>query len=297
MWQRRGSAFFERATPRQRLFSLFLLAYGVSECEKDGGKNATSCGSAILHVYSARALPLCPAKPSSASRSRERMASTKTTTSAEEELDRRRAEEYQMQLFGLHSRTVFALIKQKINENVETRCKKIYSSIEKKYKPDAKGTETLKNNIRHLRRAYQRNMQPHLTAIESVVNKFISVPNNVLLEEDKGQAKQYTDDEFQNLERRLENLQQQAQRVTVFNAALKEELENTENIKESEEAARTLCKIIDKGLSAKKLSSKTTRAIEHRKGLFESLDSLKPQTDKDIYNPRLKESDCDQIIL
>ncbi|XP_011494116.1 PREDICTED: protein MIS12 homolog [Ceratosolen solmsi marchali] len=213
------------------------------------------------------------------------------------ELSRRCDEEYQMQLFGMHSRTVSVAINQKIKENVDTRCEKIHASIEKKYNPDVKGKEILNNNIKQLRKTYLQNMQPHLITIQNIVDKFICVPNNVLLEEDKCQAVQYNDEEFHNLERKLEDLQNEAKRVTIFNAALKEELEVIEQIKDSEDLAKELCCIVDKSLSTKKLSNKTLRAIEKYKGLKESIDSLKQQIDKDNFNPRLNDNELEDIII
>ncbi|XP_014217099.1 protein MIS12 homolog [Copidosoma floridanum] len=214
-----------------------------------------------------------------------------------DELARRRAEEYEMQLFGLHSRTVFAAIHQKILENVDTRCHKMWESIEKKYNPEAKQKELLKNNIKQLRKTYRHNMKPHFKTIENTVRKFICVPDNVLLEEDKCQATQYSNEEIQKLEKKLEHLQQEAKRVTTFHAALKEEVATVERIRESEKLAIKLCNITDKGLSAKKLKSKNVKAIEKITSLTESLNSLQPQTQKEIYNPRLNETDLEQVFL
>ena len=86
--------------------------------------------------------------------------------------------------------------------------------------------------------------------------------------------------------------------VTIFNTALKAELEEAENIKESEALAKRLCSITEKGLQAKKIDNKTLRAMERCKGLTESIDSLSPQTSKDIYNNvKMDESDLEQIFI
>jgi hypothetical protein len=85
--------------------------------------------------------------------------------------------------------------------------------------------------------------------------------------------------------------------VTIFNAALKEECEVTKQIKESEDLAKELCSIINQGLCAKKLSNKTLRAIEKCNGLKESINSLKQQTDKDNFNPRLNDCELEDVIL
>ncbi|XP_058788732.1 uncharacterized protein LOC131662806 [Phymastichus coffea] len=216
---------------------------------------------------------------------------------SEKELEKRRAEEYEMQLFGLHSRTVFAAIEQKINQNIDLRCKQMFISIDKKYNPDVLAKENLRKNIKLLRKTYRENTKPHLKTIEKIVNKFICIPSNVLLDEDKLQATQYTDEEFYMLDVRLKNLQQYAKRVTVFNTALKQEYEITDKIRESEELAKKLCEITDKALLAKKINNKSLRAIEKCKGLQESLDSIKPQVKRDIYNPRINERDLEQIII
>ena len=50
-------------------------------------------------------------------------------------------------------------------------------------------------------------------SLQSVVEKYIAIPNNVLLDEDKCQAVQYTDEEFKELNNRLEDLQMRLKRV------------------------------------------------------------------------------------
>lgn len=47
------------------------------------------------------------------------------------------------------------------------------------------------------------------------MNNYIAVPYNVLLEEDRCQRTQYSDVEFENLKRRLDDLQQRAKRVCI----------------------------------------------------------------------------------
>jgi len=47
------------------------------------------------------------------------------------------------------------------------------------------------------------------------VNKFITVPNNVLADEDKLQRVQYTEAEFVNVRKKLEEFQQRAKRVCI----------------------------------------------------------------------------------
>lgn len=42
----------------------------------------------------------------------------------------------------------------------------MYDSFEQKYKPDEKGTVTLKKCIKDLRKKYHENMQPHLEALQ-----------------------------------------------------------------------------------------------------------------------------------
>ena len=83
--------------------------------------------------------------------------------------------------------------------------------------------------------------------------------------------------------------------MTIFNAVLKEELSTIEKLKESEDLANSLFKIIDQSLSTKKLSNKTVRVIEKNKALVESLDSFKPKTQKEVYNPLINEDELKEL--
>lgn len=49
--------------------------------------------------------------------------------------------------------------------------------------------------------------------LQNIVEKYIAVPDNVLLEEDKCQAVQYTDEEFKELNNKLESLQNRMKKV------------------------------------------------------------------------------------
>ncbi|KAJ8678629.1 hypothetical protein QAD02_014416 [Eretmocerus hayati] len=214
-----------------------------------------------------------------------------------DELKKRRQEEYQMQLFGLHSRTVLAYFDQKVLENVDFQCKQMYESMIKKYNPDAEGTDKLKKEITKLRKAYRRNMQPHMLVVKKNVEKFINVPKNVLLEEDKCQAKQFSDEEFTKLDKMLQSLQQRAKRVSVLNAAMKEELDTIEKLEPPRELAKKLCSIVDKGLMAQNFNNRTLQAVKECKELVSSLDSLDPQLQKERFNPKLDENDLNQILI
>ncbi|KAL7300588.1 protein MIS12 homolog [Trichogramma pretiosum] len=210
-----------------------------------------------------------------------------------DELEQRRAEEYQMQLFGLHSRTAVAAINQKIKDALDTRCRNLCKSISKKYSLDDVGQEKLQKSINDLRKTYSRNMQPNLKYMEKLIHQFLSIPDNVLLDEDKCQEVQYTDEQYRNLEKELEELQEKAKRVTIFNAALKEESEIAENLGESQEKATKLINIVNKALRAKKVDNKTKHTIESCKRLIDSLDEHKKPALKEIYNPNVDESDLD----
>ncbi|EFN68851.1 hypothetical protein EAG_07917 [Camponotus floridanus] len=137
---------------------------------------------------------------------------------------KRKREEYEMQLFNFHSRAVYATLKSIVTENIQSKSKKLCKALEdnKSY------SGNLKMNEAQLIKAYYTASLSHLKDIKNIVNKFITVPNNVLADEDKLQRVQYTEAEFVNMRKKLEEFQQRAKRATVLNAALKEELQMTE---------------------------------------------------------------------
>lgn len=55
-----------------------------------------------------------------------------------------------------------------------------------------------------------------IRSAQDIVNKFIIVPNHVLADEDKLQRTQYTNVEFVDIRKKLEELQQRAKRVCII---------------------------------------------------------------------------------
>ncbi|XP_033222445.1 protein MIS12 homolog [Belonocnema kinseyi] len=215
-------------------------------------------------------------------------------------LRKRKREEYEMQLFGFHSRTVYATLKDVVESKIKSRCRNLYEALEKKYQPDEEGKATLKANIKELRKAYIQGAQPYLKNIEKIVEKYIAVPDNVLLEEDKCQAVQYTDEEFKELNDKLESLQNRMKRAQMLNAVLNQELEATKEIDEFEESLEKVFEVIEKGLNFPEPDTEVLQVVETYKNLCNVLEIMTSKTEKQTYNPnlgdiKLKELDFDNL--
>ena len=193
-------------------------------------------------------------------------------------------EEYEMQLFNFHSRAVYATIKNIISESIHCTIQKLCDTIGKTYKLNSENAEVLKENRNMLEKAYYKEAVPHLKTIENIVNNYIAVPSNVLLEEDRCQRTQYSEVEFENLKRRLEDLQQRAKRATILNAALKEELQILDELPVSEESVNEMYNIIEKGLKCPDINDKMCRLVEDYKQFSTSMFGAVPITEKSKYN-------------
>lgn len=90
--------------------------------------------------------------------------------------------------------------------------------------------------------------------------------------------------------------------ATIFQAELEEECETLDSLQKQIELATQLCDLVEKGLDdknmkSKKISNKSQQAIEKYKSLTETLDCIKPETLKDIYNPKLDTADIEPVFL
>ena len=193
-------------------------------------------------------------------------------------------EEYEMQLFNFHSRAVYATIKNIISESIHCTIQKLCDTIGKTYKVNSENAEVLKENRNMLEKAFYKEAVPHLKTIENIVNNYIAVPSNVLLEEDRCQRTQYSDVEFENLKRRLEDLQQRAKRATILNAALKEELQILDKLPVSEESVNEMYNIVEKGLKCPDINDKMCRLVEDYKQFSTSMFGAAPITEKLKYS-------------
>ncbi|CAL1685671.1 unnamed protein product [Lasius platythorax] len=176
---------------------------------------------------------------------------------------KRKREEYEMQLFGFHSRAVYATLKSIVMESIQSKSKKLCQTL-KNHKPYSENLDTLKMNEEQLVKAYYVASLPHLRNMKDVVNKFITVPNNVLADEDKLQRIQYTKVEFVNMSKKLEEFQQRAKRATVLNAALKEELQLTEQYLIHADNNDRLTQIIENGVAEIKMAHPNVRNKIHQ---------------------------------
>ncbi|KAL6439134.1 hypothetical protein ACFW04_003828 [Cataglyphis niger] len=208
--------------------------------------------------------------------------------SAVSESRKRKREEYEMQLFGFHSRAVYATFKSIVMKNIQSKSRRLCEALEN-HKSYSKNLATLKVNEEQLIKAYCAASSPHLMNIKNIVDKFIAVPNNVLADEDKLQNVQYTKAEFINMHKKLKEFQQRAKQATVLNAALKEELQLTEQCLMQVDNNDRLTQIIENGVTEIKMaypnvSNKMHQLIKDYKQISSCLNDGTFISQKSLYN-------------
>ncbi|KYN20033.1 PREDICTED: protein MIS12 homolog [Trachymyrmex cornetzi] len=217
---------------------------------------------------------------------------------AASELRKRKREEYEMQLFGFHSRVVYATIENIVIERIQSRSRKLCETLEKKCKSDS-DLATLKANEEKLVKAYHAASVPHLKNIENIVRKFVTVPDNVLANEDKLQETQYTEVEFENIRGKLEEFQQRARRAAVLNATLKEELQLIEQFSICADNSDRLSHIIESGIACPDISDKIHELVSYYEQFRTYLGDRAPVSQKSLYNMKddTKYTDCDMDTI
>ncbi|XP_043483048.1 protein MIS12 homolog [Leptopilina heterotoma] len=206
---------------------------------------------------------------------------------ASAELEKRKREEYEMQLFGFHSRTVYAILRKATEAHIKSKCLDLYNTISNKYKLNEEDNAILKKNINDLKKLYMKKAQPEFEKLQTIVEKYIRIPDNVLLEEDKCQAVQYSDEEYQNLNEKLENLQKTLKRVQVQSILLDKELEA---MKGKEEFLNFSTKIIgdmEKASNFPKPDKNVVHFIETYQNLNKLFNDSTLKSLKEIYNPNI----------
>lgn len=216
---------------------------------------------------------------------------------ASSELQKRKLEEYEMQLFGFHSRAVYATLQNIVNERICSTIEKMCETIGKAYELNSENLSILETNRKQLEKAYFKGAMPQLENIKDVVNKYIAVPSNVLLEEDKHQRTQYSDAEFQSLNQQLEDFQERAKKATILNAILKKELQILEQFPISEDVNK-MCDVIE-NMKCSDIGEKTYQLVEDYKQFSTSLFDARKITTKMKYNTvdNLKCKEFDFSIL
>ncbi|EGI66334.1 PREDICTED: protein MIS12 homolog [Acromyrmex echinatior] len=216
---------------------------------------------------------------------------------AASELRKRKREEYEMQLFGFHSRVVYATIENIVIERIQSRSRKLCETLEKMCKSD--DLAMLKANEENLVKAYHAASVPHLKNIENIVRKFVAVPDNVLANEDKLQEIQYTEAEFESIRGKLEEFQQRARRAAVLNATLKEELQLIEQFSICADNTDRLSHIIESGIACPDISDKIHELVNYYEQFRMYLGDRKPVSQKSLYNMKddTKYIDCDMDAI
>ncbi|XP_015109908.1 uncharacterized protein LOC107036430 [Diachasma alloeum] len=214
------------------------------------------------------------------------------------ELKKRKREEYEMQLFGFHSRIVYDTLLSLIQDEIESKCQQLTETIREKYKPDEEGLKMLLRDGKKLKKCYYRATRTHLPALENCVSRIICVPSHVLLDEDKVQAVQYSDKESREKQEKLEKLQRRLKKAVIFNAALKDELEVATDLENKIEDANMLCKIIEEASKVPDVSRTLIKLIENYQDLERQLRSMRhpPRTHEEReYHDPLEELDIDTL--
>ncbi|XP_011135784.1 uncharacterized protein LOC105181028 [Harpegnathos saltator] len=211
------------------------------------------------------------------------------------ESQKRKCEEYEMQLFGFHSRAVYATLKNIIMERIQSKSKKLCDTLKETCKLESEDLAVLGTIEQQLIKAYHVASLPHLKNIENNINRFITVPPNVLSDEDKIQATQYTEAELKNMQEKLDNLQQRAKRTTILNAALKEELQLIEQFSICVDDVGRLSHIIENSVTCPDISDKINQLVDDYKKLNLAFDTKVPVPQRTLYNTinNLKCIDCD----
>ncbi|KAI4497008.1 hypothetical protein M0802_007956 [Mischocyttarus mexicanus] len=132
-----------------------------------------------------------------------------------------------------------------VHNTIESTCKSLFHTLKNKYNYDTDELRKLEKSEKQLIQIYNERAMPHLKFIESIVKKYISIPKNVLLDEDKYQSVQYTEEEYELLEERLKTLQQRAKRATLLNAALKEELTTINQLENCIAKSNAMCDFVE----------------------------------------------------
>ncbi|XP_012054031.1 PREDICTED: protein MIS12 homolog [Atta cephalotes] len=217
---------------------------------------------------------------------------------AASELRKRKREEYEMQLFGFHSRVVYATIENIVIERIQSRSKKLCETLEKMCKSDSDNL-ALKANEKNLVKTYLAASVPHLKNIENIVRKFVAVPDNVLANEDKLQEIQYTEAEFENIRGKLEEFQQRARRAAVLNATLKEELQLIEQFSICADNTDRLSHIIESGIGCPDISDKIHELVNYYEQFRTYLGDRASVSQKSLYNMKddIKYIDCDMDAI
>ncbi|XP_076760038.1 uncharacterized protein LOC143428791 isoform X2 [Xylocopa sonorina] len=189
-----------------------------------------------------------------------------------------------MQLFSFHSRAVYNTLENIVGERIHSTIKKLCETIEKTCKLNSDNVAILKTNQKQLEKAYCKGARPHLESIKNVVDKYITVPNNVLLEEDKYQRTQYSDTEFESIKQKLEDLQQRAKKATILNYVLQEELEVLEQYPTIQENVDKMCNTIKNGLTCSDINEKIYQLVDDYKSFSTSIFDTTERTEKMKYN-------------
>lgn len=176
------------------------------------------------------------------------------------------------------------VVRSIVYERIQNKIQKLCETIEKTYKLSKENLEVLKANEKQLTKAYCIGARPHLKNIETVVNKCVAIPNNVLLEEDRCQRIQYSDVEFAALKENLKDLQQRAKRATILNAVLKEELRIMQQFIDHEESAMKMCNIIEQGLACPGLNGNIFNLVLDYTKMARDINATSPKPLKILYN-------------
>ncbi|XP_011863770.1 PREDICTED: uncharacterized protein LOC105559794 isoform X2 [Vollenhovia emeryi] len=184
---------------------------------------------------------------------------------ASAESRKRKREEYEMQLFGFHSRAVFATLENIVLDRIRSKNRKLCETLRNIHKPDQNKLAVLSANEKELYRAYYNASSTQLEHLESIVNKFIAVPDNVLSEEDAPQRTQWSKLEVEDVLKMLEEMRRRAKSVHILNAVLKEELQLVDQFSICADNIDRLNQIIESEIACPDVGDKIHRLVDDYK--------------------------------
>ncbi|XP_051161752.1 protein MIS12 homolog [Leptopilina boulardi] len=206
---------------------------------------------------------------------------------ASAEFEKRKREEYEMQLFGFHSRTVYAILRKATEAHIKSTCLASYNSIASKYNLNEEKKDILKKEINELKKLYMKKAEPEFENLQKIVEKYIRIPDNVLLEEDKCQAVQYSDKEVEELNEKLLNLQKTLKRVHIQSTLLDKEIESMKGIEEFLNFAMNIINDAEKALNIFKPDKEIASLVEKYQILHKKTNDFSSKTLKQTYNPNI----------
>ncbi|XP_043280011.1 protein MIS12 homolog [Venturia canescens] len=179
----------------------------------------------------------------------------------------RKDEEYEMQLLGFTSRSIYTIVQNIAAGKLQSCIKKLCTCLQITYKEKENSAAIIKDNEKNLAKIYYLHSKPHKEVVKKCIQQLIAVPKNILLQEDLGQRTQFSEKEFQKIEAELKILQSQAHRAIIFREALQEELDQLTEFDVLIQDAEIISSIVENSTTYTGIDEETIKCVERCKTL------------------------------